>query len=73
MTLGVCFSFKKQKYGLVDCKGIYPEDVLRYYGATAIGDGPPIKGNRSPRESFDLSSPAFSRDRGSFQDEPAHP
>lgn len=61
------------KYGLVDKKGIYPEDVLRYYGASVEGDGPPVKGTRSPRESFDASSAHFSRDRYSYQDEPAHP
>lgn len=29
------------KYGRAFEKGIYPEDVLLYYGATAYGSGPP--------------------------------
>lgn len=61
------------KYGLVDRKGIYPEDVLRYYGASEYGEGPVEAGDRSPRESFDPEHPQFSRDRGSYQDELAHP
>ena len=61
------------KYGLVDDKGIYPEDVLKYYGAVEYGSEPPFHGTRSPRESFDLSAPNFSRDRASYQKEPEHP
>jgi len=61
------------KYGLVDDKGIYPEDVLKYYGAVEYRSEPPFHGTRSPRESFDLSAPNFSRDRASYQKEPEHP
>ena len=61
------------KYGLVDEKGIYPEDVLTYYGATEYGSEPIAHGVRSPRESFDLSAADFARDRGSYQREPEHP
>ena len=61
------------KYGLVDEKGIYPEDVLKFYGANEIGSEPPCHGTRSPRESFDISASNFSRDRGSYQNEPEHP
>ena len=61
------------KYGLTSEKGIYPEDVLKYYGATKYGKGPDCLGVRSPRESFDPSKDTFSRDRGSYQREPEHP
>jgi hypothetical protein len=61
------------KYGLTTEKGIYPEDVLKYYGATEYGSGPEALGIRSPRESFDPSAENFSRDRGSYQKEPEHP
>jgi hypothetical protein len=61
------------KYGLVDEKGIYPEDVLRYYGATEYGSEPEALGVRSPRESFNPGGEDFSRDRGSYQREPEHP
>ena len=61
------------KYGLTSEKGIYPEDVLKYYGATVYGKGPDCLGVRSPRESFDPSKDTFSRDRGSYQREPEHP
>ena len=61
------------KYGLTHHKGIYPEDVLRYYGATVYGDGPVALGTRSPRESFDPEAPNFMRDRGSYQKVPDHP
>ena len=59
--------------GLTSEKGIYPEDVLKYYGATVYGKGPDCLGVRSPRESFDPSKDTFSRDRGSYQREPEHP
>ena len=61
------------KYGLTTEKGIYPEDVLKYYGATAYGSGPEALGIRSPRESFNPAAEDFSRDRGSYQKEPEHP
>jgi len=61
------------KYGLTYEKGIYPEDVLKYYGATEYGSGPPCLGSRSPRESFNPEAENFMRDRGSYQKEAAHP
>lgn len=61
------------KYGLTTEKGIYPEDVLKFYGATEYGSGPEALGIRSPRESFDPAAEDFSRDRGSYQKEPEHP
>jgi len=61
------------KYGVTYEKGIYPEDVLKYYGATQYGSGPPALGTRSPRESYDPEAENFMRMRGSYQDEPEHP
>jgi len=61
------------KYGLTYEKGIYPEDVLKYYGATEYGSQPPCLGTRSPRESFDPEADNFLRMRGSYQNEPDHP
>ena len=61
------------KYGLTYEKGIYPEDVLKYYGATEMGSGPPALGTRSPRESYNPENEEFKRDRKSYQDPPAHP
>mmetsp|Transcript_4935 Transcript_4935/g.8777 ORF Transcript_4935/g.8777 Transcript_4935/m.8777 type:complete len:224 (-) Transcript_4935:223-894(-) len=61
------------KYGLSYEKGIYPEDVLKYYGAKEYGSGPPALGNRSPRESYNPEAENFSRMRGSYQNEPEHP
>jgi len=61
------------KYGLTYEKGIYPEDVLKYYGATEYGSGPPALGSRSPRESYDPEADNFLRQRGSYQNEPDHP
>ncbi|WZN62985.1 ANK_REP_REGION domain-containing protein [Chloropicon roscoffensis] len=61
------------KYGLAYEKGIYPEDVLKYYGAKTYGSGPPALGNRSPRESYNPEAEDFSRMRGSYQNEPQHP
>lgn len=61
------------KYGLAYEKGIYPEDVLKYYGATEYGSGPPALGTRSPRESYDPEAEEFSRERGSYQNPPEHP
>lgn len=57
----------KGKYGAVEDKGIYPEDVLLYYGATKYGDGPEALGSRSPRQSYDPAAPNFLRERGSYQ------
>ena len=61
------------KYGATEEKGIYPEDVLRFYGATKLGSGPPALGTRSPRQSFDPAAPDFCRERGSYQHVYAHP
>ena len=61
------------KYGLAYEKGIYPEDVLKYYGASEYGSGPPALGTRSPRESYDPEAEDFSRERGSYQNPPEHP
>lgn len=61
------------KYGLAYEKGIYPEDVLLYYGAKEYGSGPPCLGERSPRNSYNPEAPNFSRERGSYQNPPEHP
>ena len=61
------------KYGATEERGIYPEDVLRFYGASREGNGPPALGTRSPRSSFDPSADGFSRERGSYQHVFAHP
>ncbi|KAK3268811.1 hypothetical protein CYMTET_22718 [Cymbomonas tetramitiformis] len=61
------------KYGLTYEKGIYPEDVLKYYGASKYGSGPPALGSRSPRESYDPEAADFKRMRGSYQNMPAAP
>ncbi|GBF93862.1 hypothetical protein Rsub_06861 [Raphidocelis subcapitata] len=63
----------KGKYGPTEEAGIYPEDVLAYYGAKAVGDGPAALGVRSPRASFDPEAPNFGRERGSYQREFEHP
>ncbi|KAI8470868.1 MAG: ankyrin repeat-containing domain protein [Monoraphidium minutum] len=57
----------KGKYGATEEAGIYPEDVLLYYGATKAGSGPPALGVRSPRASFDPEAATFARERGSYQ------
>lgn len=41
--------------------------MLKYYGATKYGSGPPALGERSPRESFNPESDAFLRERGNYQ------
>ncbi len=61
------YAVAKGKYGAVEDKGIYPEDVLLYHGAKVYGNGPPALGVRSPRNSYDPSHPAFCRERGSYQ------
>jgi len=61
------------KYGLSYEKGIYPEDVLLYYGAKEYGSGPQALGQRSPRESYNPEDENFSRMRGSYQNQPEHP
>lgn len=63
----------KGKYGAVEDKGIYPEDVLLYYGAKAYGSGPEAMGARSPRNSYDPSAVDFLRERGSYQNPFARP
>ena len=50
-----------------------PEDVLLYYGAKQYGEGPPVYGERSPRDSYNPEAPNFSRERGSYQKPPEHP
>lgn len=49
------------------------QDVLKYYGASKYGSGPPALGSRSPRESFNPEADAFLRERGSYQTEMSHP
>lgn len=49
------------------------QDVLRYYGASRIGNGPPALGNRSPRNSFNPEADDFMRERGSYQTPFEHP
>jgi hypothetical protein len=63
----------KGKYGATEEKGIYPEDVLLYYGATEYGSGPPALGSRSPRQSFNPEDDKFMRERGSYQTPFAEP
>ncbi|DBA65967.1 hypothetical protein WJX79_002269 [Trebouxia sp. C0005] len=63
----------KGKYGATEEKGIYPEDVLKYYKASVYGSGPPALGCRSPRESYDPCADYFMRERGSYQDPLEHP
>jgi hypothetical protein len=67
------YSKAKGKYGATEEKGIYPEDVLKYYGANKYGSGPPALGQRSPRESFNPEAANFMRERGSYQNPPQHP
>lgn len=57
----------KGKYGLCGERGIYPEDVLKYYGAKVYGAQPEAPGARSPRESYNPEAEAFGRERGSYQ------
>ena len=64
----------KGKYGPTEEAGVYPEDVLLYYGASKVGaGGPPVLGARSPRQSFDPAADGFLRERGSYQKPVAHP
>ena len=63
----------KGKYGATEEKGIYPEDVLKFYGAAKYGTGPPALGDRSPRESYNPLAEDFMRERGSYQNPPEHP
>lgn len=67
------YAVAKGKYGATEEKGIYPEDVLKYYGATKYGSGPPALGTRSPRESYNPEADNFMRERGSYQNHPAAP
>jgi len=61
------------KYGPTEEAGIYPEDVLLYYGASVYGSGPPALGVKSPRNSYDPAADGFSRERGSYQQMFEHP
>ena len=66
----------RQKPPLVSFPDTHPphtQDVLKYYGATKYGAGPPALGCRSPRESFKPAGAAFLRERGTYQDPVAHP
>eukprot|EP01023_Acetabularia_acetabulum_P009025 TRINITY_DN13985_c0_g1_i3.p1 TRINITY_DN13985_c0_g1~~TRINITY_DN13985_c0_g1_i3.p1 ORF type:complete len:244 (+),score=37.56 TRINITY_DN13985_c0_g1_i3:55-732(+) len=56
----------KGKYGATEEKGIYPEDVLKFYGASRYGRAPQAA-PRSPRESFNPQEDNFMRERGSYQ------
>ena len=71
------YAIAKGKYGPTEEAGIYPEDVLRHYGATKAGEGlfgPPSRAApRSPRASFDPRAPGFVRERGTYQEVMAHP
>lgn len=67
------YAIAKGKYGPTEEKGIYPEDVLRYYGAAKVGSGPRALGVRSPRNSFNPDDVNFLRERGSYQEPMAHP
>lgn len=59
---------------LIDVARSFPvQDVLKYYGATKYGTGPPALGERSPRESFNPSAETFLRERGSYQAPFEHP
>lgn len=49
------------------------QDVLKYYGASKYGSGPPALGDRSPRESFNPRGEGFMRERGSYQAPQEHP
>lgn len=49
------------------------QDVLKYYGATKYGSGPPALGSRSPRESYNPEAEGFMRERGSYQNYPEAP
>ena len=69
------YAIAKGKYGATEDAGIYPEDVLRHYGATVVGappggEAPPP---RSPRQSFSPSAAGFRRERGSYQAPMPHP
>jgi hypothetical protein len=69
------YAIAKGKYGATEDAGVYPEDVLRHYGATKVGappggEAPPP---RSPRESFSLAKGGFRRERGSYQAPMPHP
>jgi len=63
----------KGKYGATEDKGIYPEDVLRFYGAHEVGSAPAVLGIRSPRESFNPEADGFMRERGNYKNVYAHP
>jgi hypothetical protein len=69
------YAIAKGKYGATEDAGVYPEDVLRHYGAKVSGappggeEAPP----RSPRESFSPGADGFRRERGSYQAPMPHP
>ena len=47
--------------------------MLKYYGASKYGTGPPALGSRSPRESYNPEADTFMRERGSYQAHPEAP
>lgn len=47
--------------------------MLLYYGAMEYGSKPVALGVRSPRESYNIESDNFVRERGSYQNPPEHP
>ncbi len=59
--------------GWIADKSVCMQDVLLYYGAKEYGSGPRALGNRSPRESYNIESENFIRERGSYQNPPEHP
>lgn len=67
------YSRARGKYGKTFEKGIYPEDVLLYYGATEYGTGPESQGTKSPRNSYDPEADDFMRERNSYQEPPIAP
>jgi hypothetical protein len=71
------YAIAKGKYGPTEEAGVYPEDVLRFYGATKAGEGvygPPLRATpRSPRDSFNPRADGFCRERGTYQEPVAHP
>ena len=69
---GLSYARAKGKYGVTHEKGVYPEDVLKYYGASAVGSGPPSSGSRRcgrRRLPFPVGSPLPRSPRESYNPE----